>query len=122
MKILLDMNLSPEWVEEFEEAGFEAVHWSRVGDIRAEDAEIVDWARQNRALIFSHDLDFSRIVALSGQSSPSILQIRGDDLLPESIGSLVIAALSSHREALREGALMVLDQGTLRLRILPIGP
>ncbi len=32
MKIVIDMNLSPEWVSVFEAAGYQAVHWSSVGD------------------------------------------------------------------------------------------
>jgi predicted nuclease of predicted toxin-antitoxin system len=32
MKILLDMNLSPQWVRFLEQEGFEATHWSTVGD------------------------------------------------------------------------------------------
>lgn len=37
MKILLDMNLSPAWVEFLEGEGFEAVHWSLVGEPNAPD-------------------------------------------------------------------------------------
>ena len=33
MKILIDMNLSPEWVAVFENHGWSAVHWSTVGDL-----------------------------------------------------------------------------------------
>jgi hypothetical protein len=33
MKILLDMNLPPRWVEFLQHEGFEAVHWSTVGDL-----------------------------------------------------------------------------------------
>ncbi|MEH2244110.1 DUF5615 family PIN-like protein [Nostoc sp.] len=33
MKILLDINLSPEWVAVLENAGFEAVHWSTIGNL-----------------------------------------------------------------------------------------
>jgi predicted nuclease of predicted toxin-antitoxin system len=37
MKILIDMNLSPLWVDAFLEAGIEAVHWSTIGDPAAID-------------------------------------------------------------------------------------
>ncbi len=40
MKIVIDMNLSPEWVTVFETAGYQAVHWSDVGDIKATDKTI----------------------------------------------------------------------------------
>jgi len=35
MKILIDMNLSPEWVQEFKLHNIEAVHWSAIGKFDA---------------------------------------------------------------------------------------
>jgi len=40
MKILIDMNLPPSWVEVFIAEGWEATHWSEVGDLTAPDIEI----------------------------------------------------------------------------------
>jgi predicted nuclease of predicted toxin-antitoxin system len=40
MKILIDMNLSPNWVKTFAAENIESVHWSTVGNPRADDAEI----------------------------------------------------------------------------------
>ena len=31
MKLLVDMNLSPSWVDRLARHGFEAVHWSTIG-------------------------------------------------------------------------------------------
>jgi predicted nuclease of predicted toxin-antitoxin system len=52
LKILLDMNLSPVWVEALVEAGIEARHWSTVGDGRASDKEIFEWASRNGFVVF----------------------------------------------------------------------
>lgn len=43
-KLLIEMNLSAAWVESLSGEGWEAVHWSEVGDPRATDREIMDWA------------------------------------------------------------------------------
>ena len=32
MKVPIDMNLPPEWVDVFEEHGWSAVHWREIGD------------------------------------------------------------------------------------------
>ncbi len=32
MKILIDMNLSPDWVEVFTKANIESTHWSSIGE------------------------------------------------------------------------------------------
>ncbi|WKZ11581.1 MAG: DUF5615 family PIN-like protein [Gammaproteobacteria bacterium] len=55
MKILVDMNLSPSWAQALREEGFEAVHWSAVGDGRATDAELLAWADANDHVVFTHD-------------------------------------------------------------------
>jgi len=41
MKILIDMNLSPEWVKTFANNGIEAKHWSNIGDKSAIDEVIM---------------------------------------------------------------------------------
>lgn len=46
MKILIDMNLPPSWVAFFSAEGYEAKHWSQVGNPRATDGEIMAWARE----------------------------------------------------------------------------
>ena len=53
MKLLLDMNLTPDWVGFLREQGFEAVHWSTVGDPRAIDASIMEWARRGGYVVFT---------------------------------------------------------------------
>ncbi len=42
MKFLIDMNLSPRWVEVFVAAGLDATHWSAIGDPRATDRSIME--------------------------------------------------------------------------------
>jgi hypothetical protein len=63
VKILIDMNLSPAWAETLKSAGFEADHWSTLGDIRAADSTILSWARSNGYVLLTHDLDFGAILA-----------------------------------------------------------
>ncbi|MDR1283181.1 MAG: DUF5615 family PIN-like protein [Opitutaceae bacterium] len=46
MKLLLDMNLSPEWVPILETAGWQTIHWSMVGRATATDTEIMAWAKE----------------------------------------------------------------------------
>ncbi len=60
MKVLIDMNLSPAWVETLRDAGFETVHWSEIGDPRAPDRTILAWARSNDCVLLTHDLDSVR--------------------------------------------------------------
>jgi predicted nuclease of predicted toxin-antitoxin system len=120
MKLVIDINLSPEWVELFSKHGYEAVHWSAVGDPRAPDTEILSWARERGCVVFTHDLDFSRILALTRASGPSVFQVRTEDVLASALGPLVIRTLRQHGDALEAGAIVVLDSTSSRARILPI--
>jgi predicted nuclease of predicted toxin-antitoxin system len=66
MRLLLDMNLSPTWGRFLKQEGFEAIHWSSVGDPTAADATIMEWARVEGYVVFTHDLDFSALLASVG--------------------------------------------------------
>lgn len=120
LRLLVDMNLSTEWILLLKTAGHEAVHWSEVGNPRAPDQELMLWARHHGAVVFTHDLDFGTMLALSGADGPSVLQVRCMNVLPELIGELVIRLLDHYREELVQGALVVADERRQRVRILPL--
>ncbi len=120
LKLLVDMNLSPEWVSVLAKHGWQAMHWSTVGDPKASDKELMEWAVTQQYIVFTHDLDFGTMLALSHKSGPSVLQIRTEDTLPDSLEAAVIAALSQHEVDLSAGALVVVDESRSRVRVLPI--
>jgi predicted nuclease of predicted toxin-antitoxin system len=120
IRLLIDMNLSPEWVAELARHGYSAVHWSTVGDPRASDTVIMAWARANGCAVFTHDLDFGTILALIHANGPSVLQVRGQNILPEHMGPLVVAALRQCEAVLITGALVVVEEKKSRVRVLPI--
>ena len=58
MKILVDMNLSIEWIPCLKQYGWDTVHWSNIGDPRAEDSTIMHIGRMlNEMAIYSIDLN-----------------------------------------------------------------
>jgi len=118
--ILVDMNLSPDWVAFLQQHGHTAVHWSAVGDIRALDPEILEWARNNGHIVPTHDLDFGTILAQTHATGPSVVLVRGEDTFPAALGNAVVAALKQCETDLRSGALVVVDAARNRVRILPI--
>jgi len=119
MKILIDMNLSPLWREFLKTNGVEAIHWIDVGDPRAKDSTIMQWAKANDYAVFTHDLDFGAILAVTNASRPSVIQVRTHGILPSQIGNLVVTALKTHTAAIDAGALIVIDESRMRVRILP---
>jgi len=119
MKIVIDMNLSPQWVEVLLSEGHDCVHWSEIGPPNAPDREILLWARSNGYVVFTHDLDFGAILAATKADSPSVLQLRTQDISPRHIGGSVVSAFKQFEELLSQGALVSIDQKRARARILP---
>jgi len=120
MKFLIDMNLSPEWAEVLEEAGFGAVHWSKVGATNAPDQEILAWAQSNGYVVFTHDLDFGAILAATKGRFPSVLQLRAQDVSPSHLKVVVLSVVRQFQEKLHEGALISVDPDRSRVRVLPL--
>lgn len=117
---VIDMNLSIEWIDELVRRGWNAVHWSTVGDPRAPDAAIMQWARDHRRAVFKHDLDFGAMLALTHSAGPSVLQVRGNDVMPQRMGPIVAAAVQRYEADLEAGALVVVEETKSRVRILPL--
>jgi predicted nuclease of predicted toxin-antitoxin system len=120
MKRLIDMNLSPRWASFLTAQGVEAVHWSTLGPASAPDADIMAYASTHDFVVFTHDLDFSAILAATQGEKPSVVQIRSDDVRPEAVGRQVIAALRQMEAELEQGALLTVEPHRLRGRVLPL--
>ena len=120
MKLLVDMNLSPSWIERLTRHGFEAVHWSSIGAVTAPDSEILKWANEHEFVLITNDLDFSAILAAGAVTGPSVIQLRSQDLLSDAAVSIVVSALEAHREAIERGALLSIDEAGRRVRMLPL--
>jgi len=122
MKLLVDMNLSPDWVQPLENAGWETRHWNTLGDPQATDATIFLFSAQNGWVIFTHDLDFGAILAHTRAGRPSVFQVRARDVSPVVLAPLVIRTLRQFTEQLEAGALVTLDESRQRVRLLPLVP
>jgi hypothetical protein len=53
VKLLVDINLSPSWVDRLARHGFEAVHWSTIGAATAPDSEILMWANEHGFVVIT---------------------------------------------------------------------
>ena len=120
MRVLIDVNLSPSWVGAFARHGIEAVHWTTVGDPRALDETIMQYGREHGYVVFTHDLDFGALLALTRARGPSVLQVRTQNVLPNAIAELVINVLNAHTSMFEAGALVTIDERNARIRVLPI--
>jgi predicted nuclease of predicted toxin-antitoxin system len=94
-----------------------AVHWSNVG---APDKEIMAYAKANGYTVFTQDLDFTDLLAISGDDSPSVLQIRDDNRLTKHTLAFILHALSEFANELGQGALVTVSSRGSRARVLPV--
>jgi predicted nuclease of predicted toxin-antitoxin system len=120
MIVLLDMNLSPRWVDYLRARGIDAVHWSSVGDVCAEDRVIMAWAREHDHVVFTNDLDFTTLLAATGDTGPSVLQLRTQNVMPEACGEMVVRVLIEQQMIFEQGAFVTIDEVKARVRILPL--
>jgi len=114
------MSLSPLWVDALAAHGIESAHWSTVGDGRAPDEIIMGWARDRGYVVFTHDLDFGAVLALTAERGPSVIQVRTQDVTPQHLVETVIDVLREHGSALDAGAIVSVDEARSRVRILPL--
>jgi predicted nuclease of predicted toxin-antitoxin system len=114
------MNLSPTLCSRFAAAGHEVVHWSSVGDYRAQDAAILTYASDHDMIVVTHDLDFGALLAAGHATGPSVIQFRTQDVLGSTFIEEILTILTRFEQELRQGALLVIDERRSRVRILPI--
>jgi predicted nuclease of predicted toxin-antitoxin system len=120
VKILVDMNLSPEWLKVLESHTIEALHWYSVGNPQAKDSEIMEWARSNGYIVFTHDLDFGQILAHTRSRGPSVIQVRSQEITTSSMQTILLAALRQFSAELAKGCIITIDEHSSRVRLLPI--
>jgi predicted nuclease of predicted toxin-antitoxin system len=120
MKIVLDMNTPEVWEDFLRDAGHEAIHWSRIGDIRADDDAITPWAREHGHVVFTHDLDFGSLVFTTNATDPSVLQLRVQHIVPGAAGDAVLKTLITAADSPNPGALLTIDPRRHRIRLLPL--
>lgn len=71
-------------------------------------------------LCFTHDLDFGAILAATQAESPSVIQVRTQNVLPTHLEDLLIGVLHQFESILEAGALIVVNEAHSRARILPL--
>ena len=71
-------------------------------------------------VVFTHDLDFGTMLALTKAEGPSVIQVRTQDITPAAIGATVKETVRRFEKELDKGALIVIDEVRTRIRVLPL--
>ncbi|MDI9348741.1 MAG: DUF5615 family PIN-like protein [Candidatus Symbiobacter sp.] len=121
MRILLDMNVSWRFVAVLNQAGFEATHWRDIGDPAAPDHEVFGYARENRMILITHDMDFGYIQRINQNLQPklSVLLLRntGGGISPDLHAIKLIAKLQELSSGLILGESYSIDLAKSKTRL-----
>ena len=120
MKLLVDMNLSPSWVDRGSCATGSRLSIGPRSGPRPRRTPKSTWANDHGFVVITNDFDFSAILAASARATPSVVQIRTQDLLSDEVVSSVVHALEAHRDHIERGALLSIDEAATRVRMLPL--
>jgi len=120
MKWLLNMNIPRRLKYYLESVGHQCRHVGDIGLGTADDWTVLKEAAEKGETILTHDLDYGQLLAFSGVTQPSVLIVRLSRPHPESIFKRLMAVWTIIEQPLKIGAIVVLDDATVRIRELPI--
>jgi len=120
MRLLANMNISPETVNVLQEKGLDIIRVSQILPATSSDAEILELARRQNRVLVTQDLDFSALLALGGFDSPSLITVRMTVSDPEAVTEKLLKLLPEIQDVLSKGCAISVDDYSFRIRWLPI--
>jgi predicted nuclease of predicted toxin-antitoxin system len=76
MKFLADMGVSMTTVAALRQAGHDVVHLREEDLLTLPDNQILEKAKREQSVILTFDLDFGELLALGGNTAPSVILFR----------------------------------------------
>jgi len=122
MRFLVDQPVSPLLAQWLREQGHDTYHAREQGLSRATDEELFARAVQEDRIIVTADLDFPRILALSGVDRPGLVLFRAGNVSDDRMLELLKTILSTVGDSELRRSVVVAEPGTLRIAPLPLRP
>jgi predicted nuclease of predicted toxin-antitoxin system len=120
VKFLVDMPLSPDLAEWLRAEGHDAVHANELSMYQSPDSEILQSAAGTGRVIITADLDFPRLLAALGSTSPGLILLRGGNYSESESRDCVRRVLMSIPQTELSRSIVVVDRERIRRRWLPI--
>ncbi len=119
LAFLANMNISPLTVGQLRILGWNVTRISEVMEKGSKDIDILIYAQKYNKVVITQDLDFSTLLALSGYTKPSLINLRLENPRPDLV-SARIDVVSMMEGELEEGVVVTVDETSARYRNLPI--
>ena len=120
MRFLADMCVDIRIVEWLRHQGHDAVHLREEGLHRAPNGTIFEKGIEEGRTIITFDLDFAEIAALAKGRKGSVILFRLRNTRTPHVIEHLSKVLQQSAEALRKGAVVVVEEFRHRVRYLPI--
>ena len=122
MKLLLDQGLPLSAAALLRDAGIDTIHVGEVEMSEAEDADIIQRARDEGRIVATLDADFHTLLALDLVSTPSVIRIRIERLRAQALTNLLLMVLAECQKDLEQGSAVTVEPSRIRIRRLPLVP
>lgn len=120
MRILADVHIRPATVQYLNSLGHDAIRSSDVLPEEAPDQEIIETAVAIDRVILTEDLDFTDIIAITGASRPSLINLRLTDASADYVNRVLETVLPGLEEFVTTGIIATVEDGRVRIRELPV--
>ncbi len=120
MKLLLDQGLPRSAAELLRNEGIDTIHVGEIGMSEAEDADIIQRAREEDRVVATLDADFHALLALGAAVTPSVIRIRIERLRAPAVTALLLTVIAECEADLLQGAAITVEPSRIRTRRLPL--
>ena len=120
MRFLADVGISPKTVDFLNALQHDATHVHDQELYSAPDSVILKKAREEQRILLTHDLDFGELLAASGTVSPSVIIFRLRNMHPDRVNTSLDSIINKHAALLEQGVIVSVDEGQIRVRLLPV--
>lgn len=122
MRLLADLHISPKTVQFLRELGHDIIRVTDALPPTASDQTILAKAAESGRTVLTQDLDFSHLIALSGNTIPSLMTLRLSSARIEYVNAILQRALPALEDDVQKGVVVTVEDHRTRRRFLPLPP
>jgi predicted nuclease of predicted toxin-antitoxin system len=116
------MGVSPKLTSFLKNKGYDVEHTYEIGLAQSSDKVILDYAVTHNQILLTTDLDFGKLVAIEGTTSPGLIIMRLENPSPETMILHIEKLLNNISDKELMETLIIVESYRIRKRKRPIIP